>query len=114
MAKIKNPVRLAEYFGFDEKLLDDLGVLNPTLNVDTLLFIDPLLLANSRHAEMNTAARDTYRKYFETVIQLLDGSKVENDAPWKGALKLLSFPEVKGTCLGYGALSVAGSGSGAM
>jgi hypothetical protein len=112
MAKIKNPIRLSEYFHFEGALLEGLGVLNPTLNVDTRLFIDPLLLGNSGHPEINTGARTTYRKHFETIVALLAGSKEPNDAPWRGALRLLSFPEIKGTCLGYGAQSAAGSGSG--
>ena len=32
--------------------------------------------------------------------------------PWRAARRLLTFPEIKWTCLGYGAQSISGSGSG--
>lgn len=113
MAKISNPVRFSAHFGFASSLLDAAGVLDPSLNVDTALFIDPLLLATSRHHEMSTDAVATYQSHFETVIKLLAAAKATNDVPWRSALRLLSFPEIKGTCLGYSSESVSGSGSGA-
>jgi hypothetical protein len=112
MARIVSPVRFSDYFGIDSALLDRAGVLDPTLNVDTRLFIDPLLLDHSVHDEIKIGARNSYQQHFTTVIKLLRGSRSEGDAPWRGALRYLSFPEVKGTCLGYGAQTVSGSGSG--
>ena len=112
MTKIASPVRFSDHFGFDSVLIDTIGVLNPTLNVDTRLFIDPLLLESSQHPEISVGARHSYQKHFTTVISLLKGSRVPGDAAWKGALRYLSFPEVKWTCLGYGVQSVSGSGSG--
>ncbi len=72
----------------------------------------PLLLEASANDEIRDGARNTYNRYFNTVIKLLRGSKAHNDAPWKAAFRALSFPKSKWTCLGYGAGSVAGSGSG--
>jgi len=112
MAKIKNPVLFSDHFGMDSQVLDAAGVLDPTLNVDTGLFIDPLLLEHSRHPEMQVDARATYEQHFTTVIKLLRGVKAPGDTAWRGALRQLSFPEIKWTCLGYGAASVSGSGSG--
>ena len=109
MAKIINPVRLSDHFGFDDIILYKVGVLNPTLNVDTRLFIDPLLLKTSQQAEIRDGARATYEAHFTTTIKLLRGSKVPGDTAWRSALRYLSFPELKGTCLGYGAQSVSGS-----
>lgn len=111
MARITTPVRFSDYYKVAESELSRLGVLNPTLNVDTQLFIDPLLLSGSSHAEMRDG-RKTYEKYFLLVEGLLRGIRAENDAAWKAAYKHLSFPEVSGTCLGYGAGSTFGSGSG--
>ena len=107
MAKITNPIRFSKHFGCDPKLLKELGVLNPTLNADVRLFIDPLLLEGSLHQEMCAGAHSTYQQHFTTVIKLLRGCQQENDAAWKGAVRLLSFPEIKWTCLGYGANSVS-------
>lgn len=112
MARISYPIRFSNQFGIDEGTLVALGVLNPTLNLDTRLFIDPMLLEKSSHTEISNGARANYEKHFTEVIRLLRGSKTQGDAPWKAALRRLSFPEIKWTCLGYGAGSVAGSGSG--
>lgn len=114
MAKIKNPVRFSDHFGIDVAALDKVGVLNPTLNVDTRLFIDPLLLEGSSHPEISGSAHQSYLAHFEQAIGLLGAVKQENDSDyyWRMAYRQLSFPELKGTCLGYGSTSVAGSGSG--
>ena len=112
VAKIINPVRFSDHFNLDGGLLDAEGVLDPTLNVDTALFIDPLLLASSRHTEISIGAQATYDSHFTTIIRLLTASKVVGDVPWRSAMRQLSFPEIKGICLGYGAQSVSGSGSG--
>ena len=42
MPKIKNPMSFSEYFEVDPNVLTEEGILDPTLNVDTRLFIDPL------------------------------------------------------------------------
>ena len=112
MAKVTNPVQFSEHFGFDRALLEAARVLDPTLNVDTALFIDPLLLERSQHPEINTDAQATYEAHFIKVIKLLAASQEMSDVPWRNAMRLLSFPEIKGICLGYGSQSVSGSGSG--
>jgi hypothetical protein len=71
MTKISNPVRFSDHFGLDGSLLDAAGVLNPTLTVDTGLFIDPLLLETSQHPEIRNGAFATYQAHFTTVIKLL-------------------------------------------
>lgn len=87
-------------------------MLDPTLNVDTALFIDPMLLTHSRHPEICGGARRSYETHFDRAIKLLAGSRAKGDTAWRNAERLLSFPEINGTCLGYGTNSVAGSGSG--
>ena len=92
--------------------LDKLGVFDVTLNIDTKLFPDPLLLEKSQHKEM-TAARPQFEQYFDTVRKLVaaSGGNPQTKA-WNAAFRLLRFPEIKGTCLGYGSESIAGSGVG--
>jgi len=111
MAKANNPTNLSRAFSISHTKLDSAGVLDVTLAIDTRLFIDPLLLSRSRHPEMVDAAT-TYKQHFENIIALLKASKREEDAAWKAAKKQLSFPEISGTCLGYGAGSIHGSGFG--
>ena len=112
MPKIRNPKRFSDQFGVPSDKLARLGVLDPTLNVDTRLFIDPLLLAKSRHTEISKGARGTYEQHFNSVIKFLRATKGPGDVAWRSAQRLLSFPEIKWTCLGYGAQTVSGSGSG--
>lgn len=112
MAKARNPITLGEELGIPSKQLVRLGVLDVTLAIDTKLFIDPLLLEFSRHPEMSKDAVLTYREHFEKIIKLLKASSAKGDVPWRSAIRMLSFPEVRGTCLGYGAASIHGSGFG--
>jgi hypothetical protein len=113
MAKISNPLRFSTHFKIDSLKLARLGVLDPTLNVDTKLFIDPFLIGGSSHSAIANGGRKTYEKHFETVIKLLAGSKRAGDTAWRSARRLMEFPELKFTCLGYGGHSISGSGSGA-
>lgn len=111
MAKAKNPSTFSREYSLPHTAVESIGVLDSTLAIDTRLFIDPLLLEHSKHKEMQEAAK-TYREFFEKVIQLLSASKRMDDPAWKAAKKLMAFPEVSGTCLGYGAGSIRGSGFG--
>jgi hypothetical protein len=109
MAKARNPTTIGKHFAVAPKTLQELDVLNATLAIDTALFIDPLLLRVSRHREMRDA-HDAYEAHFTSIIRLLQASRREGDPAWKAALALMQFPEIKGTCLGYGAGSIDGRG----
>jgi hypothetical protein len=112
MAKVRNPTTFSAHFGVDRGELDSIGVFDPTLAVDTKLFIDPLLFRSSRHAEIHTAGVQQYRQHFERVITFLAATRRPEDVAWRSARRLLEFHELRGTCLGYGANSIAGSGFG--
>jgi len=112
MAKALNPITLSKEFGIEQKVLSRLGVLDATLAIDTKLFIDPLLLSRSKHEEFNKNAVQQYNTHFDTIIRLLASSRSEDDPAWKAAERKLAFPEISGTCLGYGAGSIHGSGFG--
>lgn len=113
MSKIRNPTRLSEAFGIQKGVLKRLGILNASLDSDTKLFIDPLLLQNSKHPEFSKSALKTFKNHFEKVIKLLSASKINNDVAWRNARRLLMFPEVNYICLGYSSSAGKGSGSGA-
>ena len=112
MAKIKDPVLFSAHFSIDPKVLGRLGVFDPVLNADTKLFIDPLLLGNSRHIEIKTNARQSWKTHFEAIIKLLRASQAEGDLAWRNARRRFVFHEITGTCLGYGSNTIRGSGFG--
>lgn len=111
MGKIRDPIKFSEHFRVDESVMERLGVLDPTLNVDVKLFIDPSLLSGSNHAELRRAAT-SFRSFFSAVVKLLAASKRPGDVAWREAKRRLQFSEVPGTCLGYSAASVRGSAFG--
>jgi hypothetical protein len=112
MAKVNNPATLSSHFNISSRKLEKLGVLDPTLAIDTKLFIDPLLLATSKHREMNRDARAQYQQRFEQIIKFLSSTRQPEDVAWRSARKLLEFHEIRGTCLGYGAGSIDGNAFG--
>jgi len=112
MAIVRNPSTLSSHFGIDQDKLDELGVLDVTLAIDTKLFIDPLLFSNSSHPEIKGDAVEQYQRHFENVIKFLTVTKQTEDLAWRSARRLLEFHEIRGTCLGYGAASIYGSGFG--
>src|SRR5947209_5741006 len=112
MATFTNPVSFSSHVGIDPDLLAKAGALDPLLNVDTKLFIDPLLLGESDHDEITNRATAHLRTHFEKVLKLLQVSREQGDPAWRQAARLMNFPEFSATCLGYGAASVQGSGFG--
>ncbi len=112
MAKIKNPQLFSTYFSVDPSLLKRLGIFDPILNVDSRLFIDPLILKTSAHKEIRTDAVRQYEDHFGKIIRLLKASITPGDVAWRSAGALIRAPEIKGTCLGYGAASIHGSAVG--
>ncbi|MEJ1392331.1 MAG: hypothetical protein RPU34_15825 [Candidatus Sedimenticola sp. (ex Thyasira tokunagai)] len=111
MSKIKDPVNFSTTFDIDPKNVLAAGIVDVILNADTNLFIDPLLLEESRHKEISASALVRYRKRFETIVKLLVASKAEGDVAWRSVKRLFQFHEIPWTCLGYGG-SVRGSGFG--
>lgn len=110
MGKIKNPTLFSDYFNVDIKLMDKYGIFNPVLNVDTLLFIDPLLLKFSKNEIISQKAVRQHKAFYENIILLLSNSSKVNDLAWKNAFRLIPKKEIDGTCLGYGTNSTSGRG----
>ncbi|MDI9648842.1 hypothetical protein QM306_10405 [Burkholderia cenocepacia] len=113
MSKIKNPIRFSEHFNIPPDALKRLGIFDPILTADTPLFIDPLLMEHSNHEEMRAASK-SYRSFFEEIMMLLEAveKKDTSDIAWKEIQRRMSFHELPGTCLGYGAGNINGSGWG--
>lgn len=109
MARIRNPVLFSKHFSIDSKELSSAGLIDPFLNVDTQLFIDPVLLEKSSNAEIRETGYPQFYKHFENYVRLLVMSEAEGDAAWKAAERLLDLQEPPQTGLGYGGSSRSGS-----
>jgi len=110
MARISSPILFSHQFGIDPNLLNDEGIFDPILNIDTKLFIDPLLLTQSSHEIIKNHAAKELNKYFENILSLLEESKRKGDLAYNSAMKLIPKKEIGGTCLGYGTNSISGRG----
>jgi hypothetical protein len=108
-AKLVHPVLFSSHFKVPARVLKTAGLLDPILNSDTKLFIDPLLIFKSQNAIMKSCGRKSIQTGFTNVIDLLDISRAERDAAWKGAYNALNLDERSETGLGYGGASTRGS-----
>jgi len=109
MARVHNPTLFSTYFGVRPEVLTDAGLIDPFLDVDVPLFIDPVLLEKSANSTISTAALQRFRQHFEVLVRMLAISKIENDAPWKGARRQLDLREPPENGLGYGGSGRSGS-----
>ncbi len=109
MAKIINPCLFSKYFGIDSKTLDDASIIDPFVNVDTQLFIDPVLLEKSGNNEISTKALVRFRKHFTKFIRLVAISRKQGDVAWRNARNFLDLSEPPENGLGYGGSGRSGA-----
>ena len=98
-------------FDIDKQTFASLGAFDPVIGVDSRLFIDPALLDECEAPEFADASQKV-EEYFGAIITLLEISRHEGDASWKKAERLLTFTEIRGTCLGYCRTNNTGTGIG--
>lgn len=109
--------RLSDEFDIDESWLRKNSVFNPTLDIDSPLFVDPFLLPYSTHAEFSECGAERYEEHFTEIFKLIRVSREPGDKAWNSALRKFRLGEVKGiggTCLGYSKHSTQGRGFGAV
>jgi len=104
-----NPVLFSQRFNVSPTALQQEDLLDPFLNADTKLFIDPLLLAKSAHPTIKAKGYPALRHGFSQVLDLVEASRTPDDAAWKAAMRLLNLRETAETCLGYGGASISGA-----
>lgn len=104
-----NPILFSQRFNVSPTAMAQAGLLDPFLNADTKLFIDPLLLEKSGHPTIKAKGLAALKAGFSNVLDLLEASRRPGDAAWKGAAKLLNLEETAETGLGYGGASVSGA-----
>lgn len=109
MAKVQDPVLFSTYFGLSHSKLQDADLIDPLLDVDTPLFIDPVLLNKSSNAIIKSDALAKFREHFDKFIRLLSISDRRDDAAWRAAQRLLHLKEPPENGLGYGGSGRSGS-----
>jgi hypothetical protein len=93
-------ISLSKHLGVERKELEEVGVFDATLGIDTELFVDPKLLVNSDIEEFKKS-REKILRYFG---QLLKVHKQSPKAPRlrDEARDMLAVPEPEGLSIGYG------------
>jgi hypothetical protein len=109
MAKIVNPKLFSQQFGVPKADIDKAGFLDPLLNADTKLFIDPLLLRHSENTTLKTKGVAAFCKRTADIVNLLMATPTNSGPAWTAALRLLDLHERRETCLGYGGAGTSGS-----
>jgi len=109
MANFTNPILFSKNFNIDSALLSTAGLIDPFLNVDMQLFIDPVLLEHSSNQIIKDIAYPALKKHFQDVIRLLSLSQMEGDVPWRAAQRQLSLREAPSNGLGYGTSDRSGA-----
>ena len=94
------PVTFSKHFNIPDKKIEESGVFDVILDVDTRVFIDPALIDLCTEPEF-IGAKSKIETYFSNIITLLKHSKHKNDMYWVKANRLLAFREITGTCFGY-------------
>ena len=97
----QKPITLSSALGIASKDVLDAGVIDVTLNCDTNLFIDPLLMRESSDKGFSACSHETFVKRFETVIRLIQLIKADGDKAERAARDQLTFPEIRYTHLGF-------------
>lgn len=109
MPFIKDPILFSAHSGLDPEAFGQAGLVDPFINVDTQLFVDPILLEKSANRIINTEAHKAFRDHFDSFVRLLAISQTKGDAAWRAAQRLLNLREPPENGLGYGGSGRSGS-----
>ena len=101
MAKVVSPILFSQAFNVPAKNLTAAGLIDPFINVDTELFIDPVLLEKSQNKVISHDGFTQFKEHFSNFVRLLLISEEQGDAAWKGAEQLLDLEEPAENGLGY-------------
>lgn len=107
----QKPVYFSDHFGIDKAKLIELGAFDPILNYDTKVFVEPLLLKDSK-SPIIKASYQNYKTFFANLLLLLQKSESKGDKCWRAAKRMVNFPEYQYTCIGYSSGTTDGRGSG--
>src|SRR5437763_14496833 len=100
------PKSVTQLLQITKKAYAQTGALNTILDVDTRLFIDPLLLRDTKVPQLQGSARRDEER-FGNILRLVKHSQAQTDACERRAEKLMLLPVVKGICIGDSAKGTA-------
>lgn len=110
---------LAEYFKISPKKFYEIGVLNPLIDKDIKLFIDPRLLKKSKYEIFNKNAVNTYETFYKNLaghikayLKITD-EDIKNKAK-QNIIQKLTAKEPVGLGLGYSSVGTNGQGVGSV
>ncbi len=104
-------ITFREEFQIPQEEFEKTNAFDIILNVDTKYFVDPAKIRKCTIREFKEASSKV-EAFFNKIILLLKKCKCENDLFWKKANQLLTFKEIKGTCLGYSTHNINGNSIG--
>lgn len=103
-------MKFSEYYKINKTTQDDW--FDPILDMDTLLFIDPLLVykyKNSLFLNSHSKIIDFFKGAFNIAAT---STKDPKNLKYRMLLNMMVFPEVSEICLGYSSNNTSGLGSG--
>lgn len=102
-------ITITDYLKIDKKKYDELGAFDSFLDINSKLFVSPMLLKRTKNNYFNECY-DKIIENFSIILKLLKVSKKVNDKYWNEAVNRLVSKEEKGISLGYANKSDKGSG----
>ena len=102
-------ITITDYLKIDKSRFDELGAFDSFLDINSRLFLSPMLLKRTTN-KFFAGSYEEIRKKFDVILKLLKISKNKNDRYWNQAVKMLVSKEQKGISLGYAKTSDKGSG----
>lgn len=105
------PERISTILDVSEEELEEKGVFNSFIDIDSNLYIDPCLLEILKIKEFEKSY-DKFKAHFSAIIFLIEKIKAKDDMYWRAALRKLQFKEFRFTGLGYSVGGKKGNGIG--
>ncbi|MHC5749708.1 MAG: hypothetical protein ACYTXF_03485 [Nostoc sp.] len=105
------PKKINEMFGVTEEALENEGVFNGFIDIDSKFHVDPHLLEATKIFELENSYQ-RFKEHFTKIIHLLQATKSFEDRLFRAAHKELIFPEPPFVSLGYSPEGSSGRGIG--
>jgi hypothetical protein len=103
--------RIHEVLSVDPAALQQRGVFNGFVDIDSQLYVDPHLLTTASTPELQ-GSYDEYCRYLAEVLRILRAAQVRGDRMFREGARRLLFREVPYVALGYSKDDTQGSGIG--